>query len=189
MKRILLVDNYDSFTYNLVHLIQKIAPVEVDVVLNDKIDFSLVDHYDALLLSPGPGLPEEAGMLLPFIRTFAPHKKILGVCLGHQAIAQVFGATLMNLNQVFHGVSTEIKLLDNTGLFKNLDQHQKVGRYHSWVVDRETLPDVLQVTATDNQGNIMGVRHKQFDIQGVQFHPESIMTSCGEKIMANWLTD
>jgi anthranilate synthase component 2 len=188
MKRILLVDNYDSFTYNLVHLIEKIAPVAVDVVLNDKIDFSLVDYYNAIVLSPGPGVPYEAGFLMPFISTFAPHKKILGVCLGHQAIAEVFGATLKNLDKVFHGVSTEITLLDNFGLFRDLDQNQQVGRYHSWVVERETLPNDLQVTATDNHGNIMGLRHKQYNIQGVQFHPESIMTSNGEKMMSNWLS-
>ena len=188
MKRILLVDNYDSFTYNLVHLIEKIAPVEVDVVLNNKIDFSKVDSYEALVLSPGPGIPEEAGLLMPFISTFAPYKKILGVCLGHQAIAQAFGASLKNLPHVFHGVSTDIKLLENFGLYKGINESQKVARYHSWVVDQETLPEVLQVTAVDIEGNIMGLRHKQFNVQGVQFHPESIMTTCGEKIMTNWLS-
>ena len=187
MKRILLVDNYDSFTYNLVHLIEKIAPVAVDVVLNDKIDFTLVEQYDAIVLSPGPGIPEEAGLLMPLISTFAPYKKILGVCLGHQAIAQVFGATLKNLNKVFHGISTEITLLENSGLYRDLGKHQQVGRYHSWVVDNDTLPNDLIVTAIDNHGNIMGFRHKQHDIQGVQFHPESIMTASGEKMMTNWL--
>ena len=187
MKRILLVDNYDSFTYNLVHLIEKIIHNKVDVVLNDNINFEAIGQYQGIVLSPGPGIPEEAGLLLPLIQTFAPQKKILGVCLGHQAIAQVFGCALKNLDKVYHGVQTEINIHDKSGIFKGLDNTERVGRYHSWVVGTDELPDQLKVTATDAVGNIMAFKHSLYDVEGVQFHPESIMTACGEKMMSNWL--
>jgi anthranilate synthase component 2 len=187
MKRILLIDNYDSFTYNLAHLIEKIIHHKVDVVLNDRIDFEAIGQYQGIVLSPGPGIPEEAGLLLPLIQTFAPLKKMLGVCLGHQAIAQVFGCALKNLDKVYHGVQTDINIYDKSGLFKGLDNTERVGRYHSWVVDTDKLPDQLKVTATDSVGNVMAFKHSQYDVEGVQFHPESIMTPCGEKMMSNWL--
>lgn len=187
MKRILIVDNYDSFTYNLAHLIEKVIHQKVDVVLNDKLDFSQIECYDGIVLSPGPGIPEEAGLLLPFIKSFAPQKKILGVCLGHQAIAESFGAKLKNLDSVYHGVQTEIHILDNSGLFKGLSKVEHVGRYHSWVVDPDSLSDQLKVTATDSDGNIMAFKHIKYQVEGIQFHPESIMTASGEKIMSNWL--
>ena len=188
MPKILIIDNYDSFTFNLVHLIEKIIQSKVDVMLNDQIDWVMVNQYDKIVLSPGPGIPDEAGSLKNLIIEFANKKPILGVCLGHQAIAEVFGAKLKNLTQVFHGVSTDIFIKDNfSPLFKGLDSPQKVGRYHSWVVDQADLPDSLKITATDEFGNIMGLRHENLNIEGVQFHPESIMTECGERIIRNWL--
>ena len=188
MKKILVVDNYDSFTYNLVHLVEKILPVEVDVVLNDQIELEQVAHYDKIILSPGPGLPKEAGLMIPLIQMHASTKSILGVCLGHQAIAEAFGASLQNLSQVFHGVATPINILDsNDPLFRHLSPRQWVGRYHSWVVSSVNFPDSLTVTAVDQDQNIMALRHKQFDVQGIQFHPESILTPCGEQIISNWL--
>ena len=187
-KKILLFDNYDSFTYNLVHLVEKILHIKVDVYRNDEIVMEKVKGYDKIILSPGPGIPEEAGMLLPLIKEYASSKSILGVCLGHQAIAEAFGAKLINLETVFHGIATPIKILDrNDPLYKGLDEIVEVGRYHSWIVSDKELPDELEIKAVDENNYIMGLKHKNFDVQGVQFHPESVLTPCGEKIIRNWL--
>jgi len=187
--KILLVDNYDSFTYNLVHLIQQLGEkYEVSVRRNDEISLEEVAAYDRILLSPGPGLPEDAGLLLPIIQTYADKKPILGVCLGHQAIGQVFGAELLNLPAVFHGVATPIsKTTISSPLFKNLPETFSVGRYHSWVLSPENFPKELQITALDEAGNIMAFQHAQYKIQAVQFHPESVLTAHGESMMKNWL--
>lgn len=188
LDKILIFDNYDSFTYNLVHLVEKIMHTKVDVYRNDEIAMEKVNEYDRIILSPGPGIPAEAGMLLPLIREYASHKKILGVCLGHQAIGEAFGATLINLSTVYHGIATPIKILDrNDPLYTGLDETIKVGRYHSWVVSDKDLPGSLQVTAVDENNYIMGLKHKEFNVQGVQFHPESVLTPCGEQIIRNWL--
>ena len=187
-KKILLFDNYDSFTYNLVHLVEKILHIKVDVYRNDEIVMEKVKGYDKIILSPGPGIPEEAGMLLPLIKEYASSKSILGVCLGHQAIAEAFGAKLINLETVFHGIATPIRILDrNDPLYKGLDEIVEVGRYHSWIVSDKELPDELEIKAVDENNYIMGLKHKNFDVQGVQFHPESVLTPCGEKIIRNWL--
>lgn len=186
--RILVFDNYDSFTYNLVHLVEKITGEKVDVVRNDQITLADVAAYDKIILSPGPGIPEEAGLLLPLIKEYAATKSILGVCLGHQAIAQVFGGTLINLSTVYHGVATPIKILNpNAQILKGLPEEIEVGRYHSWIVSDEKFPNDLEVTARDENGYIMGLQHKQYDVQGVQFHPESVLTVDGEKMLRNWL--
>lgn len=187
--RILVFDNYDSFTYNLVHLVEKISGEKVDVFRNDQIALEDIAKYDKIILSPGPGIPGEAGLLLPLIKEYAATKSILGVCLGHQAIAEAFGGTLINLSTVYHGVATPIKIL-NTGseILKGLPESIEVGRYHSWIVSDENFPEVLEITAKDENGYIMGLQHKEFDVQGVQFHPESVLTPDGEKIMRNWLT-
>jgi anthranilate synthase component II len=186
--RILVFDNYDSFTYNLVHLVEKIAGEKVDVFRNDQLPLERVRDYDKIILSPGPGLPSEAGLLLPLIETYASSKSILGVCLGHQAIAEVFGAKLHNLETVFHGVATEVFLQADAGyLLRGLPASFNAGRYHSWVVKEETLPGELIVTARDAAGNIMGIRHREWDVMGVQFHPESIMTEGGEVLLENFL--
>ncbi len=187
--KILLVDNYDSFTYNLVHLIQQLgATYEVTVRRNDELSLEEVAAYDRILLSPGPGLPADAGLLLPIIQTYADKKPILGVCLGHQAIGQVFGAKLLNLAEVAHGVATPItKTATASPLFKNLPQTFSVGRYHSWVLSPEDFPKELQITALDEAGNIMAFQHAQYQVQAVQFHPESVLTPNGESMMKNWL--
>src|SRR4051812_21517551 len=187
--KILVFDNYDSFTYNLVHLVQKIVPDKVEVFRNDQIPLEKVKEYDKIILSPGPGIPEEAGLLLPLIKEYAASKSILGVCLGHQAIGQSFGGKLVNLSTVFHGVATPIKLLGSHSLFHGLEDEVEVGRYHSWVVAKEGFPAELEITAVDDNGFIMGLQHKKYDVQGVQFHPESILTPKGETIMRNWLGD
>ena len=190
--KILVFDNYDSFTYNLVHLVEKITHERVDVYRNDQIPMEKVNDYDKIILSPGPGIPEEAGLLLPLIKEYAPSKSILGVCLGHQAIGQAFGGKLINLSSVFHGVATKIEVRSRESgvgspLFNGLPNELEVGRYHSWVVSREDFPDVLEITAEDDSGMIMGLQHKTYDVQGVQFHPESVLTPMGEEIMKNWL--
>src|ERR1700753_2548442 len=172
MTRILVFDNYDSFTYNLVHLVEKITGQKVDVFRNDRIPLEEVNVYDKIILSPGPGIPSEAGLLLPLIRTYAPTKSILGVCLGHQAIGEAFGGQLVNLSQVYHGVATPIKITKRTPLFDGLPDTLEVGRYHSWVVGEKGFPQDLEVTAIDEKNMIMGLRHKKYDVQGVQFHPE-----------------
>ena len=190
--KILVFDNYDSFTYNLVHLVEKIIHEKVDVYRNDKIPLGKVKEYDKIILSPGPGIPEEAGLLLPLIKEYASSKSILGVCLGHQAIGEAFGGKLINLTSVFHGVATPVKVKDeklkvNSELFEGLPETIEVGRYHSWVVSKENFPNELEITAEDENGMIMGLQHKSYDVQGVQFHPESVLTPMGEDIMRNWL--
>lgn len=191
--KILVFDNYDSFTYNLVHLIEKIMGVQVDVHRNDQITLDDVEVYDKIILSPGPGIPEEAGLLLPLIKRFASIKPILGVCLGHQAIGEAFGAKLINLDKVFHGVATPIHLTSESypssegNIFQDFPLSFEVGRYHSWVVDKKELPDCLEITAEDDNGFIMAMKHRNFDVTGVQFHPESVLTPSGEELMRNWL--
>jgi anthranilate synthase component 2 len=186
--KILVFDNYDSFTYNLVHLVEKITHTKVEVHRNDQIPLEKVKDYDKIILSPGPGIPVEAGLLLPLIKEYAATKSILGVCLGHQAIGEAFGGTLVNLSTVYHGVSTNCKLSTaNSQLFKGLPDEIEVGRYHSWVVSKENFPGDLEITAKDDNGMIMALQHKTYDVQGVQFHPESVLTPMGEKIMRNWL--
>ncbi len=186
--KILVFDNYDSFTYNLVHLVEKITDEKVDVYRNDKIPLEDIAKYDKIILSPGPGIPEEAGLLLPLIKEYAASKSILGVCLGHQAIGQAFGGKLTNLSSVFHGVATSCRRSTvDSQLFKDMPQCLEIGRYHSWVVDKENFPKELEITAEDDNGFIMGLQHKQYDVQGVQFHPESVLTPMGEKIVRNWL--
>ena len=186
--KILVFDNYDSFTYNLVHLVEKILHLKVDVFRNDEIALEKVKEYDKIILSPGPGLPEEAGMLLPLIKEYASSKSILGVCLGHQAIGEAFGGKLVNLSTVYHGVATNCQLaIDNCQLFKGLPDEIEVGRYHSWIVSDENFPKELEVTARDENNYIMALQHKSYDVQGVQFHPEGVLTPLGEQIMRNWL--
>jgi anthranilate synthase component 2 len=191
--KILIFDNYDSFTYNLVHMVEGITNVKADVYRNDKISLESIDEYDKIILSPGPGLPCESGLLLPLIEKFAPSKSIMGVCLGQQAIAEVFGGKLINLKNVYHGVATKIKIDEyrtktQNDVFKDLPSEFEAGRYHSWVVDSENFPQDLEITARDENGLIMGLRHRTYDVQGVQFHPESVLTPEGEKMMRNWLS-
>jgi len=196
--RILVFDNYDSFTYNLVHLVEKLLHQKVEVRRNDQIPLEKIKEFDKIILSPGPGIPSEAGLLLPLIREYAASKPILGVCLGHQAIGEAFGATLVNLSKVYHGVATPVRILGRNGapaadgrhsadLFKGLPDELEVGRYHSWVIREEGFPEELEVTARDEKNMIMALRHKSLDVQGVQFHPESVLTPMGEQIMKNWL--
>lgn len=188
--KILVFDNYDSFTYNLVHLVEKVTHEKVDVFRNDEIPLEEVEKYDKIILSPGPGIPEEAGLLLPLIKRYAPTKSILGVCLGHQAIGQAFGGTLTNLSTVYHGVATSCKQSSaQSPLFEGLGNEFEIGRYHSWVVDKEGFPSELQITAEDDNGFIMALQHRTYDVQGVQFHPESVLTPNGETIIRNWLKD
>jgi anthranilate synthase component 2 len=187
--KILVFDNYDSFTYNLVHLVEKILHQRVDVHRNDQLPLEKVKEYDKIILSPGPGIPQEAGLLLPLIKEYAASKSILGVCLGHQAIGEAFGGTLVNLSSVYHGVATPVRLEGNVrnGLFQGLPDVIEVGRYHSWVVSDENFPPDLEVTARDDNHFIMGLQHKKYDVRGVQFHPESVLTPMGEVILRNWL--
>ncbi|WP_344832337.1 aminodeoxychorismate/anthranilate synthase component II [Chryseobacterium ginsenosidimutans] len=186
--KVLVFDNYDSFTYNLVQIIERVLDIKVDVVKNDEITLEEVDKYDKIVLSPGPGIPEEAGILLDLIKEYAPTKSILGVCLGQQAIAEAFGGSLINLSEIFHGVATSTDLVkNNTKIFKNLSSGMEVGRYHSWVVNREDFPEELEITAVDKDGMIMALQHKTYDVHGVQFHPESILTPQGEIIIKNFL--
>jgi anthranilate synthase component 2 len=185
--KILLIDNYDSFTYNLSLLVKRHTGVLPDVRRNDDITLEEVAIYDKIILSPGPGLPSSAGILMELIKQYAPSKSILGVCLGHQAIAEAFGATLHNLSQVYHGIATPVQQQIPDLLFAGLENTFEVGRYHSWVADRERFPESLLVTAEDEQGYIMAFRHKEYNVRGIQFHPESILTPQGKQIMANWL--
>jgi anthranilate synthase component 2 len=189
MSNILIIDNYDSFTYNLVHLVNEIG-LQCEVWRNDKFNIDDVDAYDHIILSPGPGIPSEAGLLLDVIEKYAATKSIFGVCLGQQAIAEVFGGKLYNLSRPMHGIATPVKIIDKQEkLFLGLPQSFKVGRYHSWVVDEKGLPADLLITAIDEQDNtIMALRHKQYNVRGVQFHPESVLTEYGREIMQNWLT-
>ena len=186
--KILVFDNYDSFTYNLVHLVEKITHQKVEVFRNDQIALEQVKNYDKIILSPGPGVPSEAGLLLPLIKEYAATKSILGVCLGHQAIGEAFGGTLENLTTVYHGIATPIQITnEDAPIFKGLGKSIEVGRYHSWIVSDKNFPSELQVTAVDSNGFIMALQHKEYDVQGVQFHPESVLTPVGEKLMRNWL--
>lgn len=185
--KILVLDNYDSFTYNLVHLVEKVSNAEVHVHRNDKISIEEITNFDKILLSPGPGLPKDAGIMPELLKTYAASKSILGVCLGMQAIGECFGATLKNLETVYHGIATPVTLLSKNKLFADCPLTFNVGRYHSWVVDAVDLPNELEITATDASGNIMAIAHKKFDVQGVQFHPESILSEYGDVIITNWL--
>ncbi|MEZ7498736.1 aminodeoxychorismate/anthranilate synthase component II [Flavobacterium sp. Arc3] len=186
MKKVLVIDNYDSFTYNLVHYLEDLE-CEVTVYRNDEFDIDEIAAFDKILLSPGPGVPDEAGLLKDVIRKYGPTKSILGVCLGQQAIGEVFGGTLSNLDKVYHGVATIVKTSVNDELlFEGLGSEFEVGRYHSWVVDA-TLPEMLEATSFDENGQVMSLRHKTFDIRGVQFHPESVLTPNGKKILENWV--
>jgi len=189
MKELLVLDNYDSFTYNLVQYLEYLLERRVDVYRNDALALAEVDRYDAIVLSPGPGLPEQAGILPKLIHRYAPSKIILGVCLGHQAIGEVFGAGLKNLDRVYHGLQTPMYVLDESdALFAGLPNPFPAGRYHSWVVQRDTLPEDFVITAEDAEGEIMAMRHRAFALRGVQFHPESVMTMHGIHLLANWLT-
>jgi anthranilate synthase component 2 len=185
--KILVFDNYDSFTYNLVHAVKKLGYKDVEVHRNDRIALEDVERFDKIILSPGPGVPSESGILLDVIRTYAPTKSILGVCLGEQAIAEAFDGTLFNLPQVYHGVSSMVTIVKDDILFNGLPKKLKVGRYHSWAVEKTSLPDCLTITAVDEKGMIMGLAHKTYDVRGVQFHPESILTPDGEQMLKNWL--
>ncbi len=186
MDKILVIDNYDSFTYNLVHCMKEIG-CEVTVKRNDKLDISEVEEFDKILLSPGPGIPDEAGLLKEIISKYASTKTILGICLGQQAIAEVFGGTLVNLDQVYHGVATTIeRVVDDEVLYDSLPKEMEVGRYHSWVVARD-LPECLEVTSLDRNGEIMSLRHREYDVRAVQYHPESILTPEGKRMLKNWI--
>lgn len=184
--KIVIIDNYDSFTYNLSHLLKELG-AEVDVVRNDKFELKDLEQYDKIVLSPGPGIPSEAGLLLDVIRTYAGRKPILGVCLGHQAIGEVFGASLENLKEVYHGVQTEGTQLGNDYIFEGLPERVMMGRYHSWVLAKDSVPECLEVTAMSDDGEIMAMRHRQYDIHGIQFHPESVLTPEGKTIVGNFL--
>jgi len=186
MKKVLVIDNYDSFTYNLVHYLEDLD-CDVTVKRNDKLTIDQVDAFDKIVLSPGPGIPDEAGLLKEIIATYAPTKSILGVCLGQQAIGEVFGGTLENLDNVYHGVATTVTVsVNDETLFKGLDKTFEVGRYHSWVVNTN-LPDSLEATSFDENGQIMSLRHKTYDVKGVQYHPESVLTPHGKTILKNWV--
>ena len=198
--KILVFDNYDSFTYNLVHLVEKITHEKVDVYRNDQLPLEKVKDYDKIILSPGPGIPEEAGLLLPLIKEYASSKSILGVCLGHQAIGEAFGGKLVNLSTVYHGVATKIEVgrrdsqksavrsqKERVLCLRGCHDEIEVGRYHSWIVSDDNFPGELEVTARDENNYIMALQHKEYDVQGVQFHPESVLTPDGEKILRNWL--
>lgn len=184
--KIVIIDNYDSFTYNLSHLVKELG-AEVTVLRNDCFQLTDLEAYDKILLSPGPGIPQEAGLLLEVIRTYVRKKPILGVCLGEQAIGEVFGGKLTNLSEVYHGIQSPIRITASDYLFEGLPEEILVGRYHSWVVDRENFPDTLEITAVSQEGYIMAIRHKNFDIRGIQFHPESVLTPDGKRIISNWL--
>lgn len=194
MSKILILDNYDSFTYNLVQMVENIMKQKVAVFRNDEISLDQVNGFDKIILSPGPGIPNEAGILLPLIKQYAASKSILGVCLGHQAIGEAFGGRLTNLTRVFHGVATKIKLKNdleksafNNDWYKGLDSEIEVGRYHSWVINKEEFPKELEVTSWDENGMIMSLKHHVYDVQGVQFHPESLLTPLGKTMIENWL--
>lgn len=185
--KIVIIDNYDSFTYNLVHLVEGIINEEVTVLLNDKFEISTLESFSHIIISPGPGLPQNAGKTLEVLKTYSTTKSILGVCLGQQAIGQVFGAELMNLTKVFHGVASTIKILKQDKLFTSFPEKIIVGRYHSWVINKNNLPEYLEILAVDEEGNIMAIQHKYLKVFGVQFHPESIMTEHGKLLIENWL--
>ncbi|MGS2740473.1 anthranilate synthase component II [Sinomicrobium sp. M5D2P17] len=185
-QKILVIDNYDSFTYNLVHYLEDLGG-QVTVKRNDQLELEEAEPFDKILLSPGPGIPDEAGLLKAIIKKYAPTKSILGVCLGQQAIGEVFGGKIINLNKVYHGVATKVKItVKDEPLFEGLEQEIEVGRYHSWVVDPE-LPESLEATSFDENGQVMSLRHREYDVKGVQYHPESVLTPDGKRILKNWL--
>ena len=184
--KVVIIDNYDSFTYNLAHLVKELG-ASVTVYRNDQFSLNQLEPFDKILLSPGPGIPSEAGLLTDVIRTYAGRKPVLGVCLGHQAIGEVFGARLSNLPEVYHGVATPCELVGHDALFAGMNSRFTIGRYHSWVVSREDFPEALQITALSDDGNIMALRHRNYAIWGIQFHPESVLTPDGRQIIANWL--
>jgi len=187
MKKIVIIDNYDSFTYNLSHLVKELG-AEVTVVRNDEFEMAELEQFDKIILSPGPGIPSEAGQLLDVIREYAGKKPILGVCLGHQAIGEAFGGKLTNLSDVFHGVATEGTQMGNDIIFRGLPERITMGRYHSWVVDRVGFPECLEITALSDEGQIMALRHKEIEIHGIQFHPESVLTPDGRTMLSNFLS-
>lgn len=188
MKKILVIDNYDSFTYNLVHYIGNLTSDPVSVFRNDEITLKEVEAYDKILLSPGPGIPVEAGICIDLIKTFFDSKSILGVCLGHQAIGEAFGAKLINLDKVYHGISSPVQVLTpDDPLYKGVPESFAAGRYHSWVIANEGLPKELYITAKDENNMIMGISHRKYDVRGVQYHPESVLTEHGYRIIENWL--
>ncbi|MGQ9621741.1 MAG: anthranilate synthase component II, partial [Bacteroidales bacterium] len=185
--KIVVIDNYDSFTYNLVHYLEKIMNSRPDVFRNDEIGIEDIRKYDKILISPGPGIPSEAGICLELISRWAPEKSILGICLGHQAICEAFGGKLLNLSTVYHGISAPVKIkVPEEPLFRNIPTVFMAGRYHSWVVSRKHLPGCFKITCEDNNGMIMGISHTGYDVRGLQFHPESVMTECGLEIIRNW---
>lgn len=185
-ERVVIIDNYDSFTYNLAHLVKQLG-AKVEVFRNDQFTLNQLERFSKIILSPGPGIPEEAGLLMDVIRTYAGRKPMLGVCLGHQAIAEVFGGKLVNLKEVYHGIATEGTQFGNDPIFSGLPKRIVMGRYHSWVVDRAGFPDCLEVTAMSDDGQIMALRHRNYNIHGIQFHPESVLTPEGATIVRNWL--
>jgi anthranilate synthase component 2 len=190
MKKILVIDNYDSFTFNLVHYIRNLTNEKVDVFRNDKISLAGVEEYDRILLSPGPGIPVEAGICLDLIRQYGSSKSILGVCLGHQAIGEAYGGKLTNLEKVYHGVAMPVNIVaTDDSLYEGVPGRFEVGRYHSWVVSREELPDCFRINSIDDDGIIMGISHKDYNVRGVQYHPESVLTENGMKIIGNWLNN
>ena len=186
--KVVIIDNYDSFTYNLSHLIKSLG-AEVTVVRNDQFELQDLESFNKIVLSPGPGIPSEAGLLLDVIRTYAGKKPILGVCLGHQAIGEVFGGKLVNLSDVFHGVATPCHIVADDPIFSGLERDITIGRYHSWVVANEDLPECLEVTSRSDDGYIMSLRHREYDVRGIQFHPESVLTPQGKTIINNWLNN
>jgi anthranilate synthase component 2 len=187
MRKVAVIDNFDSFTYNIVHIVEKILGYDIRVFRNNEIEPSELEVFDDIILSPGPGLPGDAGITVPLIKKFYTSKKILGICLGHQAIAEVFGAKLKNLDTVFHGVSTNLNVLKDDGLFEGLPSSFKVGRYHSWVIDPSTIKGDIESIAIDDAENCMALSHKKYNVKGVQFHPESVLTEYGEQLLKNWL--
>ena len=184
--KLIIIDNYDSFTYNLSHLVKELG-ADVTVVRNDQFEIEDLQPYDKIILSPGPGIPSEAGLLLDVIRSYAGKKPILGICLGHQAIGEVFGGRLENLTDVFHGVATEGTQLGNDPIFEGLPKRIVMGRYHSWVVSKDNFPSCLEITAESDEGQVMALRHREYDIRGIQFHPESVLTPQGKDIIKNWI--
>ena len=185
--KILVLDNYDSFVYNLVHYIKQLGYEDVDVYRNDKISLEEIAKYDKIVLSPGPGIPEEAGVMIDLIKHYAESKSILGVCLGHQAIAEAFGSELENMDEVLHGVGNTITVIEDDIIYKGIPNEFEVGRYHSWQVKKDTLGDTFKLTSVDENGNVMSMRHKTLDVVGVQYHPESVLTEHGLTIVENWL--
>ncbi|NNF23085.1 MAG: aminodeoxychorismate/anthranilate synthase component II [Saprospiraceae bacterium] len=189
MKKVIVIDNYDSFTYNLVHILVELGlEGDLEIYRNDKISLDAIQGYDSILLSPGPGVPKDAGLMPAIIKQYAPTKNILGVCLGHQGIGEAFGASLYNLPIVFHGVTSDVKVVKEDRLFEDIPEKFTVCRYHSWVVDPNHFSDDLVITAVEPEGHIMAIKHKEYEVRGVQFHPESVMTEHGKKLMANWLS-